>query len=54
MDFHVIEGNYLASVDLAGLAQLDDAATFGCDHEVPWFAFLALPDDASENSDAST
>jgi RNAse (barnase) inhibitor barstar len=34
------------------LGVLDDAATFGCDHEVPWFAFLALPDDAAENSHA--
>jgi RNAse (barnase) inhibitor barstar len=32
------------------LGILDDAATFGCDHDVPWFAFLALPDDAFENS----
>jgi hypothetical protein len=36
------------------LGILDDAATFGCDHEVPWFAFLALPDDALENSNATT
>ena len=28
------------------LGILDDAATFGAEHETPWFAFLALPDDA--------
>ncbi len=28
------------------LGVLDDAATFACDHDAPWFAFLALPDDA--------
>lgn len=26
------------------LGVLDDAATFGADHETPWFAFLALPE----------
>lgn len=30
------------------LGILDDAATFGCEHDVPWFAFLALPDGAAE------
>ena len=28
------------------LGILDDAATFGSDHDVPWFAFLTLPDHA--------
>jgi RNAse (barnase) inhibitor barstar len=28
------------------LGILDDAATFGSEHEKPWFAFLALPDSA--------
>ena len=28
------------------LGVLDDAATFGADHDKPWFAFLALPDEA--------
>ena len=28
------------------LGILDDAATFGEEHERPWFAFLSLPDDA--------
>jgi RNAse (barnase) inhibitor barstar len=28
------------------LGVLDDAATFGSEHDVPWFAFLALPDTA--------
>jgi len=28
------------------LGVLDDAATFGEEHERPWFAFLALPDSA--------
>ncbi len=28
------------------LGILDDAATFGSEHDTPWFAFLALPDDA--------
>lgn len=32
------------------LGVLDDAATFGCDHEVPWFAFLAFPDEPLENA----
>ncbi len=31
------------------LGTLDDAATFGCDHDMPWFAFIALPDDAFTN-----
>ncbi|HEY0199414.1 MAG TPA: barstar family protein [Rhodanobacter sp.] len=26
------------------LGILDDAATFGSEHDVPWFAFLSLPD----------
>jgi len=34
------------------LGILDDAATFGGEHEVPWFAFLTLPDDAFDNSHA--
>jgi RNAse (barnase) inhibitor barstar len=28
------------------LGILDDAATFGSEHDLPWFAFLALPDSA--------
>lgn len=43
---HVDELRQYAEVDyniLLGI--LDDAATFGSEHEVPWFAFLALPDD---------
>jgi hypothetical protein len=28
---------------------LDDAATFGEEHDRPWFAFLALPDSAFEH-----
>jgi RNAse (barnase) inhibitor barstar len=28
------------------LGILDDAATFGSEHDVPWFAFLSLPDSA--------
>ncbi|WP_158885240.1 barstar family protein [Rhodanobacter sp. L36] len=28
------------------LGILDDAATFGTEHDVPWFAFLSLPDGA--------
>ncbi len=28
------------------LGILDDAATFGCDHDIPWFAFLVSPDAA--------
>ena len=30
------------------LGVLDDAATFGEEHDRPWFAFLALPDNAFE------
>jgi hypothetical protein len=30
------------------LGMLDDAATFGEEHDRPWFAFLALPDSAFE------
>jgi hypothetical protein len=29
---------------------LDDAATFVADHDKPWFAFLALPDEAFDGS----
>jgi len=36
------------------LGILDDAATFSGEHEVPWFAFLALPDDAVERSQVPT
>jgi hypothetical protein len=28
------------------LGILDDAATFGAEHDRPWFALLALPDSA--------
>jgi RNAse (barnase) inhibitor barstar len=31
------------------LGILDDAATFGSDHDRPWFAFLALPDSAFDD-----
>jgi len=31
------------------LGVLDDAATFGEEHDRPWFAFLALPDSAFEH-----
>jgi RNAse (barnase) inhibitor barstar len=31
------------------LGILDDAATFGGDHDMPWFAFLALPDSAFDD-----
>jgi RNAse (barnase) inhibitor barstar len=31
------------------LGILDDAATFGNDHDMPWFAFLALPDSAFDD-----
>ncbi|MEO6801493.1 MAG: barstar family protein [Rhodanobacter sp.] len=34
------------------LGILDDAATFGEEHDRPWFAFLALPDSAFEPSHA--
>jgi hypothetical protein len=33
------------------LGILDDAATFASDNDMPWFAFLALPDAATEASD---
>lgn len=29
------------------LGVLDDAATFGCDQDIPWFALLALPEPAT-------
>jgi hypothetical protein len=32
------------------LGVLDDAATFGADHDKPWFAFLALPDEAFDGA----
>ncbi|MEO6927479.1 MAG: barstar family protein [Rhodanobacter sp.] len=32
------------------LGILDDAATFGEEHERPWFAFLSLPDSAFDSS----
>jgi RNAse (barnase) inhibitor barstar len=31
------------------LGVLDDAATFGCDNDRPWFAFLALPGNAFDD-----
>lgn len=31
------------------LGILDDAATFGDDNDMPWFAFLALPDSAFDD-----
>lgn len=33
------------------LGILDDAATFASDNEMPWFAFLALPEAATEAAD---
>ena len=44
---HADELRQYASADydiLLGI--LDDAATFGAEHDRPWFAFLALPDRA--------
>ena len=35
------------------LGVLDDAATFGAEHDHPWFAFLALPDSAFEHAHPS-
>ncbi|WP_426689207.1 barstar family protein [Rhodanobacter ginsengiterrae] len=35
------------------LGILDDAATFGEEHDRPWFAFLALPDSAFEQAHPS-
>lgn len=35
------------------LGILDDAATFGLDHDRPWFAFLALPDDNGDEGHTS-
>ncbi|MDE1895366.1 MAG: barstar family protein [Pseudomonadota bacterium] len=35
------------------LGILDDAATFGLDHDRPWFAFLALPDDGGHDAPTS-
>ena len=32
------------------LGILDDAATFGAEHETPWFAFLTLPDEVLDDS----
>lgn len=32
------------------LGVLDDAATFGNDNDMPWFAFLALPDSAFDDN----
>ncbi|HWU78373.1 MAG TPA: barstar family protein [Rhodanobacter sp.] len=32
------------------LGMLDDAATFGEEHDRPWFAFLTLPDSAFEHA----
>ncbi|OOG47049.1 barstar family protein [Rhodanobacter sp. C01] len=52
---HVDELRRAAEADydtLLGI--LDDAATFGSEHETPWFAFLALPDDALDSSHAAS
>ncbi|EIM02075.1 barnase inhibitor [Rhodanobacter thiooxydans] len=35
------------------LGILDDAATFGAEHDRPWFAFLALPDSAFDERPAA-
>lgn len=48
---HVDELRQAAATDydtLLGI--LDDAATFGDEHDQPWFAFLALPESAFESS----
>jgi RNAse (barnase) inhibitor barstar len=52
---HADELRHAAEADfdiLLGI--LDDAATFGSDHDMPWFAFLALPESAFENSHLAT
>lgn len=52
---HADELRQSAEVDydiLLGI--LDDAATFGSDHDMPWFAFIALPDSAFDASHAIT
>lgn len=36
------------------LGILDDAATFGHDRDMPWFAFIAQPDSAFGATDAAT
>ena len=36
------------------LGILDDAATFGNDNDMPWFAFLALPDSAFDDGHVPT
>lgn len=36
------------------LGILDDAATFACDHDKPWFAFLALPESPLDDSHVPT
>ncbi|MBQ4853345.1 barstar family protein [Rhodanobacter sp. B2A1Ga4] len=51
---HVDELRQSAAADydtLLGI--LDDAATFGGDHDTPWFAFLALPDSAFDEDHPS-
>ena len=52
---HVDELRQAAPADydiLLGI--LDDAATFGDDHDQPWFAFLALPDAAFDHEHQAT
>lgn len=47
---HVDELRHAAEADfdiLLGI--LDDASTFGADHDMPWFAFLTLPDGAFDD-----
>ena len=47
---HVNELRQAAPADYTTLLGiLDDAATFGNDHDVPWFAFLAMPDAAFDD-----
>jgi RNAse (barnase) inhibitor barstar len=44
---HTDELRHAAEADFdVLLGILDDAATFGSDQELPWFAFLSLPDSA--------
>ena len=50
---HIDELRQAAEADYSTLLGiLDDAATFGAEHEIPWFAFLTLPDDAFDSRHA--
>ena len=47
---HADELRQAAEADFNSLLGiLDDAATFGNDNDMPWFAFLALPDSAFDD-----